>query len=589
MPNGDSPATASAERPSLTGRFPRPAFIDAVGHSYNRRGKRVILLTGNVLDQFWSPPFGSFNPLEQTLYQELKEKFLVLRVDAASGMSFYDAVDAQELLKVCQLVDRLATRGQGLGDVQAQIAQTQHQPLPMLILLRGMSNAVTRLWAGDKRTYKPLCVIMQFAPSLFPEGDFDRLSELDRQRLVTFLNWINDPFFSKSGNFVVLVSDTRSEINRRVLALPVTEHVEIPLPNALERAHFVTQYVQACAPPGATPEFESSQQAFIEDTAGLKLTSLEDFLETSRRTGEPVRRQHVLAEVNLILEAELGEVVKVNMPDHSPKDIIGSEATTTILRSIFQRCDHPETAVSAVLVSGPNGGGKTFQMEAFAAESGRIVIELTGLRGMWFGQTDRLFERLRWHITTYGKVLILVDEAHTAFGSVHHSATHETERRLAGNIIKMMGDPRLRGKVLWALMTSRPDELDPDVKSRAPLQIPIFDPEGAARQHFIRELFERRSMALSAEELHQVFQQTTHYSARDFDNLVREVKAQSKPVLEVLQIWQASTAIVQQRRLQTLIAALHCSYPQLLPEWLRNTSAEAIQKEAQELQWALHR
>ena len=31
---------------------------------------------------------------------------------------------------------------------------------------------------------------------------------------------------------LLLVSDTKSEINRRVLALPVTEHVEIPLPSA---------------------------------------------------------------------------------------------------------------------------------------------------------------------------------------------------------------------------------------------------------------------------------------------------------------------------------------------------------------------
>jgi hypothetical protein len=569
--------------------LPRPAFIDAIGHAYNRRGKRVMLLTGNVLDQFWSPRLGSFNSLEQTLYQELNDKFLMLRVDAASGVSFYDAADEQAFLKVCHLADRIAAKGQRLGDLQEKIAQTQHQPLPMLILVRAMSHAVTRLWAGDKRTYKPLCLLLQFAPALFPEGDFDRLSELDRQRLVTFLNWINDPFFSHSGNFIVLVSDTRSEMNRRILAPPVTAHVEIPLPSTQERAHFVTQYIQACAPAAPTPQFEPSQPAFVEDTAGLKLTSLEDLLETSRRTEEPVKRQHVLAEVNLILEAELGEVVKVNLPAHSPKDIIGSEATTTILRSIFQRCNHPETAVSAVLVSGPNGGGKTFQMEAFAAESGRIVMELTGLRGMWYGQTDRLFERLRWHITTYGKVLILVDEAHTAFGSVHRSDTHETERRLAGNIIKMMGDPRLRGKVLWALMTSRPDELDPDVKSRAPLQIPIFDPEGEARQRFIQELFQRRGLVLSSEELPYVVQQTVHYSARDFDNLVREIKAQGKPVLEVLQIWQASTAIVQQRRLQTLIAALHCSYPQLLPECLQTMSADAIQKEAEELQWALHR
>ena len=102
------------------GEFPRPSFIDAIGHSYNRRGKRVILLTGNVLDQFWSPRLRSFTPLEQTLYQELKDKFLVLRVDAASGISFYDAADEQELLKVCHLADRIASKGQRLGDVQAQ-------------------------------------------------------------------------------------------------------------------------------------------------------------------------------------------------------------------------------------------------------------------------------------------------------------------------------------------------------------------------------------------------------------------------------------------------------------------------------------
>jgi hypothetical protein len=71
---------------------------------------------------------------------------------------------------------------------------------------------------------------MQFAPALLPEGDFDRLSELDRQRLVTFLNWINDPLFSRNGNFIVLVSDTKSEINRRILALLLWgEHASFPL------------------------------------------------------------------------------------------------------------------------------------------------------------------------------------------------------------------------------------------------------------------------------------------------------------------------------------------------------------------------
>lgn len=41
--------------------------------------------------------------------------------------------------------------------------------------------------------------------------------------------------------------------------------------------------------------------------------------------------------------------------------------------------------------------------------------------------------------------------------------------------------------------------------------------------------------------------------------------------------------VVISHLVQTLIATLHCLYPQLLPEWLRSMRAEAIQKEAEEL------
>ena len=43
------------------------AFIDALGHAYNRQGKRVMLLTGNVLDQFWSPRLGFSFPRANAL------------------------------------------------------------------------------------------------------------------------------------------------------------------------------------------------------------------------------------------------------------------------------------------------------------------------------------------------------------------------------------------------------------------------------------------------------------------------------------------------------------------------------------------
>jgi len=61
--------------------------------------------------------------------------------------------------------------------------------------------------------------------------------------------------------------------------------------------------------------------------------------------------------------------------------------------------------------------------------------------------------------------------------------------------------------------------------------------------------------------------------------------------ISLLGTWVLGSVLpgLPQRRLQTLIAALHCSYTQLLPEWLQHMAVEAIQKETEELKWALHR
>src|SRR6185503_174472 len=306
--------------------------------------------------------------------------------------------DREALVTVCRRWDAIAPGAQRIGDVSELIDRNRYEPLPTLVLLQRLSDAVLKLRAADPALTKPLAIVVQYAGSVLPEGDFDRLSEVDRQRVVTMLNWINDPLYVKGANLIMLVSGTRSEINRRLLALPAAHHVEIALPSEPERGRFVRTFMQRAEKPVSLAAGEAN---FAADTAGLRLTSIDDLLETAVRSGEPVTRAAVLAEVNLVMQAELGDIIRVSMPQHGPDAIVGNEATKEILRSVFARCENAETAISAVLVSGPNGGGKTFQMEAFASASGRIVIELTGLRSMWYGGTDKQFERLLWFIDTF--------------------------------------------------------------------------------------------------------------------------------------------------------------------------------------------
>ena len=105
-------------------------------------------------------------------------------------------------------------------------------------------------------------------------------------------------------------------------------------------------------------------------------------------------------------------------------------------------------------VAGPTGGGKTFIFEAAACALDLPVLVRKNIRSQWFGQTDVVLEQLRRVLEALVKVVIFVDEADTQFGGVGPE-THDTERRLTGKIQQMMSDPRLRGRVIWLLMTAR--------------------------------------------------------------------------------------------------------------------------------------
>jgi len=66
-------------------------------------------------------------------------------------------------------------------------------------------------------------------------------------------------------------------------------------------------------------------------------------------------------------------------------------------------------------------------------------------------------------------------------------------------------------------------------------------------------------------------------------------KAPETRAVEVLEGWQASRSIERQRELQELIAALHCSYPRLLPPRLQEMEESEIAERVEKLKWSLRR
>jgi len=592
------------EKNSATQPGPTPKFMTELVDGVKQRGKRIFALTGGVMDLFPNRDDSGFSPLEERLCQSFAGHFTMIRLDLSLGVGFYDSTQRTDLFSAIgwlpdplrQLTHDPADSLGGLLDFGSEIVnrhlgrrdqkkqqpvapspemlleRTKQRPGASLVLLREITEMARRA-AEQGEAVKPICTIIRLAGAFFPPGDFGKLSELDRGRLATLLSWLSDPAYLAGNHVTVLVAENRSELNSRILSLPTCQCIEVGFPDDATRRHYISDRIAVFEkhPDAVAPTFEAGVDEFIGNTAGLNLTAVSSLLEESARTNSPVTRKSVNMLLNEILKAQLDGVVTIKRPQHGDADLCGYEGPRDAIKRVFRDCECTETAISAFVVSGPNGVGKTFNVEAHAADSGRIVIELSQIRSSDFGGTDRLFEMVRRYIEIYGKVAILVDEAHAAFGSIHSGDTHGTEKRLMANIIKMMSDKGLLSKVVWCLMTTRPDLLDPDVLSRAPKQIPIFDLEGEGRKTFFRAMFTAKGIDLDGDELDKVVEQTDWYSNRDLDFLIREVKSARRDqpgitVTEVLKTWSASKGIVQKRHAQSLIAASTSSYPALVPQ-----------------------
>jgi hypothetical protein len=580
----------STKDPPYTG----PAFHEALDAAYWASGKNVVVLSGNIHDLNWCGKTGKFEPLEQTLYNWLESKFTVMKLDAAAGITFFKAADRRALVSVCDSYDNLPSTDPDdkVGDLKALLNDCRNSPLPALGHLRDLLRASHEIRVREKadraakevlarekgeeaaksgQVGKPLCVIIRDAGSIFPPGAYGQLSEIYMQRLVTFRGIIEDPDFKRTEHLFILLADTRSEINSKINELPLVRNIEIGMPTDAERKLFVSGYKADGEKKDVTFEFEKGADGFIEDAQGLPLTALEEMLRVASRTGKAITSKSVLDQITKMVESLLPGIATIKKIELGPEEIIGYKSTGEIFRRTFKRCENRKTAIPVVIISGANGSGKSFQAEAYGGfESRRLVLILSGLRDKYYGGTDALFEKLRLLVRSLGRILIMVDEAHTQFGSVHKSDTHETEKRLSGNIIQMMSDPSYLVKVVWVLMSSRPDELDPDILSRSPVQIPIFDLLGEERKAFVKELFARKGIAVPEDDLKAVIDKTAQCSNRDLDNLAKEALSLELSVLQTLDIWQPPTQILGKREMQRMIAAQNCTYPGLLPDDLKN-------------------
>jgi len=571
-------------------------FLARMGRILNSRQARTVVVTGNIYDLYYLEPEDKYVSLLDFLVAKWNLPGVILIVYEINGpLRCARAADMAKVReawtkwRVGLTPDEIAIKRMLDGpkaaahetaaaeSFDANLQAAVGNPTLALELLRQMCLCSRTVLNGQPILNENLAIVIEGADLIIPEGQIHTLSDVDRHRVSICHDWFSDPGFMDGDDSVALLTESRSLLNQRVSRLPQVLEVQAPFPDQPDRAHFISWFNRRHE--GSPMKLWATQEDLAVITAGLSIHAIFQLLKGAVHENKKLEQQDVIAKVEEYIQSQLGEdIVEFKKPTHSLNDVIGyARLKQFIKEDLIPRFQSGgDDALPGAAVCGPIGSGKTFIFEAMAAELDVVVLVLKNIRSQWFGQTDVIFERLRRVLEALAKVVIFVDEADTQFGGVGPEA-HETERRLTGKIQAMMSDTRLRGRVIWLLMTARIHLLSPDIRRpgrTGDLIIPVLDPVGDDRRVFMEWTLAPAGVgSLSDADWAEFDSLTKGYSSSSFAALRSELKARTKRAGGKLAMEDVRKIvkdlippdIAETRRYQTLQALVNCTRRSLLP------------------------
>jgi transitional endoplasmic reticulum ATPase len=468
-----------------------PAWADDLRRRYIRGEASMFVLCGNVYDCV----------LYQNRVMGLSE-FLsdVLLKDSKDTIAIYNLATGARFAKRCDDTPALQDLLIGTGK-------------------DAIFSALERLLIGSMKA----AVIMQYAEAIAPAGDPSFQTDSDRAAIIMLHRWSSLPAIERGDNVIILISENLSELAPKIVSNPKVAVVEIPMPDRPTRkaAALIAdprltdrdgdKYAEITAglkaiqiaailtPPPPSEEDSAEREAFITGLLGAAPGAAERAHKFAALTANMSRDEikHLLAPVTPespsgaaldamtasdrarketdrlitarkreILERECYGLIEFVEPQHGFEVVGGLDEVKKDLLAIAQNIR--ECRVSrvpmGVLFTGPMGTGKTFVAEAFAKECGLTTIKLKNFRSKWVGATEGNLEKILNVIRAIGQVVVIIDEGDRAFGNTDGEGDGGTSSRVIARIKEFMSDTSNRGRILFLVMTNRPDKLDVDLK-----------------------------------------------------------------------------------------------------------------------------
>jgi AAA+ superfamily predicted ATPase len=449
-----------------------------------------------------------------------------------------------------------------------------------------------RLRVGDG---KKIAVILDFAETIAPAGDTSGMPAEDRNSLVILKRWAQNPVFLQADVTFCLIAETLIELNLGLVQNPGVASIAIPLPSESERLEFIqAQITSRPLPPGS----DVTPAVLANLTAGLKRAQLQSLLSGAAENQRPLTLQHLTRRKKEMIEAESGGMLEFVQPRFDLSMVAGQEAAKRKLHDAAQaiRAGRTDVVPMGYVICGPVGTGKTFLTTCFAGEIGIPAVTLKNFRSMWQGVTEGNLERVLNLLKAMSPIAVIVDEADAQLGNRSSSGDSGVSNRVFAQIAQFMGNTELRGKVIWFLLTCRPDLLPVDLKrqGRAEEHIALFYPStDEERLAMLRAMQKKTGAQVASPEVEEFFlKRAAGLSGADVEAVL--MRARMKSVLENdaavgLDDIQAALddfvppSYPTEIELQTLVAVLECTSKSLLPEQYRTMDRGEVIRRVNEL------
>jgi len=551
-----------------------PAWARELAELYYSGTTCLFVLHGNVHDLIRCPrPDGgdSYCALPEFLATQVFGSWdVIIHYDLARGIRALAGNDSERLKEMARW---LTAR---LGDV----SQWPREPEKVLLVLDAMVERI--LLEGSNRR-PSLGIVLDYAQYLAPEGDLGSLARGHGTNLVRFLGWAQNPYIKRANVAFCLVAEKVAELNDRLVQSPHVADVEIPLPDAEERERFCRWAGWQDA--SDTTSLGAKQIAQLAN--GLSLTSLNVLLAQGKHAGQKVDAQRFKELKKMMIERQCQGLLEFIEPNHTLDLVVGQEAAKERLKQDAALISRGllGAAPMGYLLCGPVGTGKTFLAECYAGSIGIPCVVLRNFRSKYVGETEGNLEQVLTVLRSLGPVVVIIDEADAALGDRQAGGDSGTSSRVFGMIASQMGDTRYRGRIIWMLLTSRPDLLPIDLKrqGRAEVHIPLFYPQDEAE---LREMFlvmaRKNKIPLAAENLPPLNPEQ-HLSGSDIESIVltakRKVLTEGRSEVTAEDLLHAFEEFIPsaqglEKEKQELAAVLECTQRSFLPPSWREKLAE---------------